>query len=99
MTEGWMCIVAKETWERKYQTCHILSLLAAVIVNYICKICSGDTFLDPSIPLFHISIHLCIQNFAMNVLDISFFFFFLQKQSVLVGANECLAIHTHIQTC
>ena len=76
MTEGWMCIVAKETWERKYQTCHILSLLAAVIVNYICKICSGDTFLDPSIPLFHISIHLCIQNFAMNVLDISFFFFF-----------------------
>lgn len=69
-----MSIVAKETWERKYQICQILSLLAAVIVNYICKTCSGEVFYRPinsSISYIHSSFKI----FVMYLLDISFFFF------------------------
>lgn len=94
-----MSIVAKETWERKYQIFQILSLLATVIVNYICKTCSGEGFFQTHQFLYFIyPLIYVFKIFVMHLLDISFFFV-LQKQSVLVRANECLTIHTHSQTC
>lgn len=94
-----MSIVAKETWERKYQIFQILSLLATVIVNYICKTCSGEGFFRPvnsSISYIHSFMY---SKFLLCTYLILVFFSVLQKQSVLVRANECLTIHTHSQTC